>query len=243
MKLYFVTTGLWEEVQVIRKVRPPRLLCSYWYFKARPLDKFCEDIDYHPEILLDSGAYSAYTKDKRVNVLDYIDYIRANRAHVSEYITLDVIGDPHTTYLLWELMKKTGLDPLPVVHYGTDLNVMGRYLDGGVRRIALGSTVPVRDKSSVAGWCADIKKLYPEAKLHLLGSSSQAILRSGALESCDSSTWYMQAVMGRPTSIPGKDREAKMSRAEINMRGLMEVFDEDSVPVTNYGVEPADCKV
>lgn len=64
MKVYFVTTGLWEEIQVVKKVRPPRLLCSYWYFKNKRMADFCEELGYRPEIILDSGAYSAFTKGK-----------------------------------------------------------------------------------------------------------------------------------------------------------------------------------
>lgn len=240
MKVFFVTTGLWEETKVIREVRPPRLLCSYWYFKNKPLSKFCEDLGYQPEILLDSGAYTAHTKGKRVNLLEYIDYIHASQRYISEYITLDVIGDPSATCLIWRLLRDMGLAPVPVVHYGDDLSVIEEYLASGTRRIALGNTVPIRDKTVVANWCAEVKQSHPEAELHLLGSSSEAVLQSGALESCDASTWYMQAVMGRPSTIPGKNREAKMTRAEANMRKTMEVFNENNVPFDNHGVEPVD---
>lgn len=240
MKVYFATTGLWEEVQVIRKIRPPRLLCSYWYFRNKPLHEFCDSLGYQPEIMLDSGAYSAHTKHKRVNLLEYIDYIRANRAQISHYITLDVISEPRTTLLIWDLMKSLGLDPVPVVHYGDALDVIEHYANAGADLIALGNTVPIRDKRRVAEWCAEVKQLHPETDFHLLGSSSDAVLQSGALASSDASTWYMQAVMGRPSTIPGKNREAKMTRAEVNMRKIMEVFDESSIPFDHHGVEPAD---
>ena len=242
MNVYFVTTGLWEEVQVIKKVRPPRLLCSYWYFKNKPLAKFCEELGYKPEILLDSGAYSAFTKGKHVNVLDYIEYIRANRDYIAKYISLDVIGDPKTTVLLWGLMRGLGLSPIPVIHYGDPIRLLGLYSDSGTP-VALGGTVPVRDKRVVAAWCAEVKRQYPDTELHLLGSTSRAILHSGALTSCDASTWYIQAVKGRPTTIPGRDRTAKMQRAEVNMRRIMEVFDEAAIPFTDHAVECADSKI
>lgn len=237
MKVYFVTTGLWEEVQVIKKVRPPRLLCSYWYFKNKPLSKFCEELGYKPEILLDSGAYSAFTKGKHINVLDYIEYIRANRDYITSYISLDVIGDPRMTLLLFTFMRSAGLRPVPVIHYGEDLRLMDYYrMIGSSLLVALGGTVPVRDKRVVAAWCADVKRQYPNIELHLLGSNSKAILHSGVLASCDASTWYIQAVKGRPTTIPGRDRTAKIQRAEANMREIMEVFDEAAVPLTDCAV-------
>lgn len=240
MNVYFVTTGLREELQVIKQLRPPRLLCSYWYFKNKPLARLCEDIGYRPEILLDSGAYSAYTKGKNVNLLDYLAYIKANEAYTSRYISLDVIGDSRTTRLLYGLMRAMDMDPIAVVHQGDDLEVVAEYMADGTKRIALGDTVRIKDKKEVARWCAEVKQRYPEAQLHLLGSCSPVLLQNGALASCDSSAWYIQAVNGRPANIPGTTREAKMARAAANMLSIMEVFDEIPVSSIDCGGKPAD---
>lgn len=222
MKVYFVTVGLREEVEVIRKVRPDRLLCSYWYFKNKPLARFCEELGYRPEILLDSGAWSAFTKGKHVNVLDYIDYIRTNREYITDYISLDVIGDPKMTWMLWNLMRGLGLDPIPVFHYGEDMAIMNFYQAGRAQRVALGGTVPIHDKQVVANWCIEVKRKYPGIEFHLLGSSSQKIIACGAVSSCDSSAWYAMAVNGRPKSIPGETRPSKIDRAEANMIRIIE---------------------
>lgn len=232
MNVYFVTAGLREEIEVIKKVRPPRLLCSYWYFKNKPLADFCKELGYVPEIMLDSGAYTAYTKGKNVNLLDFIAYIKSNLRYISHYISLDVIGNERTTWLLYLLMCAEGLDPMPVVHYGEhSYDEMRKYLDRGARSIALGNTVWICNKDEVARWCAEMQ--IPGVDFHLLGSSSSKILQRGVLASCDSSTWYRQAVNGKPSDIPGKDREAKIARAEANMRRIMEEFGESSVPATD----------
>lgn len=243
MDVYFVTTGLREELQVIKQLHPPRLLCSYWYFKNKPLAKFCEELGYRPEILLDSGAYSAYTKGKNVNLLDYLAYIKANKSYISRYIALDVIGDHQTTRLLYYLMKSMGLDPVPVIHYGDDLEMITDYMTSGAKLIALGATVRIRDKREVARWCAKVKQKYQEVDLHLLGSCSPVLLQNGALKSCDASSWYIQAVNGKPSTIPGKTREAKIARAEANMRRTMEVFDENPIFSINRGLQHTDSYV
>jgi hypothetical protein len=241
VKVYFVTVGLREELEVIKRVRPPRLLCSYWYFKNKPLAELCAELGYRPEILLDSGAYSAYTKGKNVNLLDYMAYIEANRNHIEKYISLDVIGDERLTLLVYQLMRGDGLNPAPVVHYGRDAAAaLRRYTLYGAKQIALGGTVPIRDKNEVAHWCDEMKRSYPRGRFHLLGSTSPTLLQNGALASCDASTWYLAAVKGRPRTIPGKSREAKMARAEANMRRIMEEFNENPVPFTDRGGEPAD---
>ena len=128
MKVYFVTSGLREEMEVIRNVRPPRLLCSYWYFKNRSLCDFCNSIGYHPEIMLDSGAYSAFTKGQSVNLIDYMKYIERNAEYITRYIALDVIGDLFTTKAYYEIMRNKGFDPIPVYHHGEDQFLLQYYV-------------------------------------------------------------------------------------------------------------------
>ena len=237
MNIYFVTAGKKEELQVIKELRPPRILCSYWYFKNKPLSKLCDEIEYHPEIMLDSGAYSADKKGKLLDVNTYIDYIKANEKYISRYVTMDVIGDSQTTRKLYEVMRQHKLNPIPVIHYGANVEEeLNWYAKQGADLIALGGTVKIRDKKVVAEWCAKIKKMHPNCRFHLLGSSSTKILQSGALDSSDASTWYMAAVNGMPLTIPGRNREAKIARAKANMRRKMEEFNEVSLSVI-------DCRI
>jgi hypothetical protein len=124
-------------------------------------------------------------------------------------------------------MIGSGLNPVPVIHYGDDLAEL-KYCTIHAKLVALGNTVGIPDKSKVARWCQEVKRAKPDAKLHLLGSSSQKMLQSGALASCDSSAWYLMAVNGKP-----KDIQGKLQRAEANMRRIMEEFNETSVPFTD----------
>ena len=74
MNVYFVTIGIRSEMDIIKKVRPKNILCSYWYFSKKPMADFVSAIGYHPDILLDSGAYSAYAKKKEMNINEYEIY-------------------------------------------------------------------------------------------------------------------------------------------------------------------------
>lgn len=233
MKVYFVTTGLKAELDVIKKRRPQRLLCSYWYFKSRKLEDLCETIGYRPEILLDSGAYSAFTKGKNLSLLDYMVYIRENERFIDRYIAMDVIGDSYTTKAFYDIMRAKGFDPIPVYHYGDDIAVMDYYVASGADVIALGNTVPIRDKGTVAAWCVEMNRRHPGIDLHLLGSSSKKILGCGALSSCDSSAWYMMAVNGKPKIVLGLAMPSKEDRAEANMFKIMEDFNDYPVPIVN----------
>lgn len=235
-KVYFVTTNRTDEIAVLQKVKPPRLLCSYWYFKSKPLDAFCETLGYKPEIMLDSGAYSARAAGKNINLLDYMDYIEANSAFLSRYVSLDVIGDDMLTRAFYKIMCMKGLDPIPVFHYGGEQETMRYYLDRGKTTIALGGTVPVSDKARIVRWCEMLSRENPGVQFHLLGSTSSKLLECESIASCDASSWYMQAVNGSPAYIPGKTREGKRQRAEANLFEMMERFHDFSIPDNHSGV-------
>ena len=243
MNVFFVTIGLRDEIEVIKKVRPSHILCSYWYFAKKPMSAFVDTLGYKPEILLDSGAYSAHAKNKEININEYMEYIESNQEYIARYISLDVIGNSDLTRKNYLTMWECGFDPIPVVHYGDAVCDVDFYKPFGVSTIALGNTVCIKDKSVVANWCADMHRRYPDMKLHLLGSSSKKILESNALASCDSSTWYMMAVNGKPKTITGRTREDKRLRAEANMLNIMEVFNEIPVSVDNCSVKCFDGKV
>ena len=228
MNVYFVTIGKKAEIEVIRKLRPSRLLCSYWYFKSKKLSELCDSVGYRPEIMLDSGAYSAVSAGRNLSLLDYMKYIRENEGFIARYVALDVIGDSYTTRAFYDIMRAKGFSPIPVYHYGDDLETMDHYVASGAGVIALGNTVPIRDKRVVADWCSWMHQKYPCVDLHLLGSSSQKIIDCDGLASCDSSSWYMLAVNGQPKSIAGQTE-----RAEANMRNIMEAFNDSPVPIVN----------
>lgn len=187
---------------------------------------FCETLGYKPEILLDSGAFSAHAAGKNVNLLDYIDYIRRNSAFLHQYVSLDVIGDDQLTRIFYEIMLSKGLNPIPVFHYNGDPGTLRYYLENGNTFIALGGTVPINDKSHIVRWCNTLSEENPGVKFHLLGSTRSELLGCDSIVSCDATSWYMMAVNGYPKSIPGKTREAKRKRAEENLLGIMERFDD-----------------
>lgn len=224
--LYFVYTGASRvETEVIQDIQPPKLLLSYFYFRTKSLQEVVQQLGYTPEILLDSGAYSAWTKGKNIALVDYMNYIDANREWISKYIALDVIGDSRLTRWYYKIMREYGFDPTPVFHWGEDEKYLNWYIKEGASAIALGGTVPISDKKKVANWVRSITARYPTISFHLLGSSSEKILNCG-IASCDSSAWIMLAANGHPKFIKGKDKESKKERAKYNMVQLMERFDK-----------------
>src|SRR4051812_44347063 len=82
-------------------------------------------------ILLDSGAYSAWTKGVVIDLPSYIQFIKKHRRMLAGYVNLDVIPGqdgrrPHdreqieaaarASYRNLQLMRDAGLTPIPVFH-------------------------------------------------------------------------------------------------------------------------------
>lgn len=214
------------EFEVVREIKPPKILVSYFYFKNRPLKKFVEQIGYKPEIMLDSGAYSAWSTGRNISPLDYMQYIRRNEEYISRYIMLDVIGDPDLSLMYYRIMRMKGFNPIPVYHYGTSEKYLQKYIRLGERYIAIGGTVPETNKERVAGWVSYLIEKYKGISFHLLGSSSQKIISVPGLCSCDSSSWITMAINGYPEHIPGKSRESKVMRAKWQMGYMMRLKKE-----------------
>jgi hypothetical protein len=222
LNVYFVCCNVVEEKLAIQELKPDKLLLSYYYFKNKSLQDFVNELGYKPEILLDSGAYSAWTKGKNISPIDYMNFITTNKKYIDKYITLDVIGEPELTLKYYEIMKLKGFDPLPVFHYGDDETYLRLYLKEGCKYIALGNTVPIKDKNKVAEWVNHLTDTYPDTHFHLLGSSSTKVTQKTNLYSVDSSTWIMMAINGFPKEIKGRTREAKVERAKFQMLKIME---------------------
>lgn len=229
MEIYFATSGYrnpWE-IQIIRELRPSKVLVSFFYFRGKDLGQFVDDIGYRPTILLDSGAYSAFTQGKNISPIDYMNYIRRNELFIDRYISLDVIPDGDLiedgdlSYAYYRIMRAKGFNPIPCYHYGNDESELKQYIEDGNDLIALGNTVPIKNKAAVAKWVTSLIDKYPGIKFHLLGSSSEKITSVEGLYSCDASTWVTMAVMGKPPHIKGKTREAKIERAKWWMKEIM----------------------
>lgn len=216
LHLYHVYTGRSSvEAEVIQQVKPPKLMLSNYYFRNKNMKDVKEQLGYDFDYLYDSGAFSAHTKGLILDVYEYIKKIK--NEEITNYINLDVFNDNEKSFANFLIMRDAGLDPIPVIHYTNEDDYLQRYLKFGCKSIAIGGTVPVRNKSEVANHVRMFTWQYPEIEFHLLGSTSPKIINTCNISSCDSSSWIMKAVFGEPKFIPGTTREDKKNRAIYNL--------------------------
>lgn len=160
-------------------------------------------IDLRPRVIIDSGAFTAWTSGKPIDPRDYAKWaldFRDRWEHKMQalyFMNLDVIGDQDASWVNQSILEGLGLKPIPIITFGADKKHLIRALDN-YDYIALGGLVPyTRDKVKLQKWLdfcfAIIMKKYKATgvmpKIHLLGITTDWVLKRYPCFSSDSSTW------------------------------------------------------
>jgi len=179
-------------------------------------------VDKGMKTFVDSGAFSAHTKGKVVDVEDYINYVNERTEFVTIFAQLDKIpgdfGKPKTTQQLMEApilswqnylyMRDRVAEPdklLPIFHQGEDFSYLEKMLETTFngRHIPYIGLSPANDmatirKEAYLKKCFEIIKASsnPTVKTHAFGMTSLKLLEKYPLYSADSTSWIMTAANG-----------------------------------------------
>ncbi len=164
-------------------------------------------------LILDSGAFSAWSLGFEVNLDDYCEFIKRNQSWVSAYVALDAISqnshDPVTKMKAAEAaaaqsyenllyMRSKGLDPVPVVHVAESYEWLDRILDLGCKYIGI-SASSLASRNEVDDWYAGAwarmvdSEGLPVVKVHAFGEGRFATMKKFPWFSADSASWIYQA--------------------------------------------------
>ena len=172
---------------------------SYHYIgKQTYVDKIRERGD---KVFLDSGAFSAFTLGKHIDLPAYCDYIKRNSDIILMASVLDGIGDPLKTYQNQIAMEELGTRPLPCFHYGEDERYLEYYI-ANYEYITIGGMVPISTPQLIL-WLDRIWAKYltdgsgkPRLKVHGFGLTSVPLMTRYPWYSVDSSSWVQLAAHG-----------------------------------------------
>lgn len=178
-------------------------------------------------LFLDSGAHSLYTREViqkahskgyefyktpefRTYVDSYAKFIKHFEGYVDYYVNVDAIFNPELT---WEtqlyLEKEHGLRPVPVIHYGTPLKWVERYLkhaeETGLDLIGLGGLGQEVRKDQYYGWadkvfamlCPASNKNLPLVRTHGFAMTSWELIFRYPWWSVDSASWVKASAFGQ----------------------------------------------
>ena len=159
--------------------------------------------DLRPRVIIDSGAFTAFTTGKAIDPRDYakwsLDFkLRwEGKMQALHFMNLDVIGDQEASWVNQTKIEALGLNVLPIVTYGADKKHLIRAIEN-YKYIALGGLVPwSRQKDKLKAWldyCFSIamaqhKKTGVMPRIHLLGITQDWVLKRYPCYSSDSSSW------------------------------------------------------
>jgi hypothetical protein len=160
-------------------------------------------IDLRPRVIIDSGAFTAWTSGKPIDPRDYAKWALdfkdrwEHKMQALYFMNLDVIGDQDASWVNQSILEGLGLKPIPIITFGADKKHLIRALDN-YDYIALGGLVPyTRQKEKLQKWLdfcfAIIMKKYKDSgvmpKIHLLGVTTDWVLKRYPCFSSDSSSW------------------------------------------------------
>lgn len=175
------------------------LLESYHYVKNP--DKVATMRRDGARVFLDSGAFSAFTLGKTIDLKAYCDYIKANADVIDFPSVLDGIGDPLLTYQNQCAMEAQGVSALPCFHWGEDERWLEHYV-ANYEYITLGGMVPHSTAENKI-WLDRIWSKYlcdssgkPKLKVHGFGMTSIPLMTRYPWFSVDSSSWVQIAFRG-----------------------------------------------
>lgn len=152
--------------------------------------------------MLDSGAFSAWTKGVDVDILAYCNYIKSLGDRVDVYASLDVIGDPEATWANLLIMQEQGLHPFPTFHVGSDPKYLLQMMNAGHDFIALGGMVGMHRKQLhhhlnilFRDYICD-RDGVPRVKVHGFGLSAIPTIIKYPWFSVDATTWVKVSRFG-----------------------------------------------
>lgn len=154
-------------------------------------------------VFLDSGAFSAWSKNIQIDINEYIQFIKKHQSFLSHYANLDVIGDPVATWENQKKMEEEGLSPMPCFHFGEDIKYLTKYyLTGKYKYIALGGMVG-NHSGVLIEWLDNLFSNYlcdkqgsPIIKVHGFGMTSFKLMLRYPWYSVDSTSWVLCGGMG-----------------------------------------------
>ncbi len=172
--------------------QPLRILGSFWYWKDADLDALAASYPYEIHFFADSGAFSAYSQGKAVDIGAYAEWLQRWKHRVTGYANLDVKMNMAQSKRNQKYLESRGLHPVPVFHGGEPWSFLEELI-ADYDYIALGGIAggsAQRDRALQLGWCAKCFRLGGEkVRFHGFGMLRWHLVMAFDWYSLDATTW------------------------------------------------------
>jgi hypothetical protein len=167
-------------------------------------------------LFLDSGAYTAWKQRQTIDVRDYISFVREAEPWLAVYANLDVIpgrsdrvrttADAEAaaaqSYRNLQIMKDTGLKPLPVFHQGERFYWLEKMFQDGETYIGVSTAKNLPDVVQ-RRWLGKFFREVtdgqgrPLIRVHGFGVAHVRLLRRYPFHSVDTAGWLQAGAYGK----------------------------------------------
>jgi len=159
-------------------------------------------------LMVDSGAFSAFKSGKVISIKDYGNWAVKFKEQWKDklkslhFVNLDVIGDQDTSDRNLKILSKMGVDPLPVLTTNAKKKTVEKFLkEYPYFLLAGGAILP---KNNLKIWYDFVFSIVKDhfrktgvmPKIHLLGATTEWVLKRYPAYSSDSSSWLAPVMFG-----------------------------------------------
>ena len=186
---YFVGDSL-SNAKVLSGLGCKNILTSYYFNKKiGDIRDFKKKYGFE-KVMVDSGAYSAFTLGKSIDLDEYVKYLLDHEDYIDTAIILDVIGDEKGTIDNYKYMEKAGVQNMMCVLQGNLWSSLNAFREAGMPKdqyIGVGNPAWYIKRGFEQE--ADMMRIAFDYKVHGLAKGSYDHFKSGRFESIDSSSW------------------------------------------------------
>lgn len=172
-------------------------------------------------LFLDSGAHSLYTlhcmsihhkngyafyesKEFWAYCDLYAAFVKKYESGIDYYANVDVIFNPELTWKAQKYLEEEhGLTPIPVIHYGTNIQWLDRYLRSGYKFIGIGGLGQEATARDYRHWADKVFSVIcsgtgnlPVVRTHGFAMTSFSLMWRYPWYSVDSASWAKNAGFG-----------------------------------------------
>jgi hypothetical protein len=211
-----------------------KLLLAYPYATERLIKGLAEQTEL-VDLMIDSGAYSAWKIGEEVTLDGYCRFLEGLPFRPWRYLQLDVVGDADATMANFLKMRAMGFDPIPVFTRGAPLDHFTAYRQMS-DLVAIGGLVQTKGNG---GFVAGVMKAADGHKLHLLGFKKSEYLKFFKPYSCDSTNWTRGGRYGWIDVYRGAGRMDNLLRKSIAAK----LDDQAISTIRAYGLDPYELRL
>ena len=180
------------------------ILISYAFIrKSKALFNYALAISKHCNVLIDSGAFSAFKSGEIITLREYNSFCHKYGKNFTGYIQLDVIGDKIQTAINYKKSLDEGLTPIPVLQVDEDVEQTIKLKETTDYICISGPAIRSLSKE----WVRErIRQVYDLTglKMHALGLGPTDGIKDIPLYSCDSSGFIVPGMNYKMALFDGK---------------------------------------